>query len=409
MPSYPYRQGSLILICTRASLPQNRNSHSMYRLPCILITLLLTTALFTVEVASQDKDSSASMPTLRWDSTQVGRFTFSGLGRSQAFLKTDYGKARILNPATAEALKDRTIEKVQLVYTDFPKGKDLGYLHQQRLKRLHKLWPSLFERTLTQWELVRQTDCQSEGEAAKMFHGFVINYREPSSRSGSMSGAKKMELLLEGRMQPGDSTVLTILSRNKDWEDILVVADLTGSMSPYIGQLLLWLKLNSKTRPAKYFVFFNDGDEKSDFEKEIGKTGGIYYSDNADIWRLLELAKETMRNGYGGDEPENNMEAILFGIEQYPNFKEVVMIADNWATPRDMELIRRISVPVRVVLCGTEKGINPNYLDIARYTNGSVHTIEQDLDHLMELGEGETISIGERQYRIHKGRFKLVR
>ena len=190
---------------------------------------------------------------------------------------------------------------------------------------------------------------------------------------------------------------------------MLVVADLTGSMSPYIGQLLLWMKLNSNTRPAKYFVFFNDGDGKSDFEKEIGKTGGIYHTQTENVEDVLEIAKETMRNGFGGDEPENNIEALLFGMKEYPNFKELIMIADNWATPRDLALLSYVKKPIRVVLCGTEKGINPQYLDIARRSRGSVHTIEDDLETLMELNEGESIQVDGMEYRIENGRFKLVR
>lgn len=374
----------------------------------LLSTFLLLTIFLGQEAISQPI-SDIDPLSVNWDTVEVGRFSFSGLGSKQGFLKVDYGQSAILNPATAALLKGKIIERVQLVYTQYPKRQDLTALNKNRIRQLGEVWPELFSSGLIEWELVAQTDCTSESQAAAMFHGFAITYRKPSSFSGSLSGAKKMELLMEGQMAPSDSTVLNILSRNKKWEDILVVADLTGSMSPYIGQLLLWLKLNSKTRPAKFFVFFNDGDDKSDFEKEIGNTGGIYHSDTSSIHALLELAKETMRNGYGGDEPENNLEAVLFGMKQYPKFKEVVMISDNWATPRDLSLIRKINVPIRVVLCGTDKGINPKYLDIARYTKGSVHTIEDDLERLMELGEGETIQIKDRLYRINKGRFQLVR
>lgn len=343
------------------------------------------------------------------DTSQVDYFTFTDLGNSQAFLKMEYGKSTILNPASIELLKGYAIEKVQLVFTRHPKNTNLTILNQQRLVSLYEIWPEIFESGLIQWKLVEQTDCQSAKEAKELFHGFVINYREPASYSGSLSGAKKMELLADGKIAPKDSTVLKVLDRNKQWEEMLVVADLTGSMSPYVGQLLLWMKLNSNSRPVKFFVFFNDGDGKSDFEKEIGNTGGIYHTEALQIEDILNTAKETMRNGFGGDEPENNVEAILFGIKQYPQFKELIMISDNWATPRDLVLLSEVNIPIRIVLCGTEKGINPRYLDIARRTKGSVHTIEDDLETLMEINEGESISIDGRKYKIERGRFKLVR
>ena len=46
------------------------------------------------------------------------------------------------------------------------------------------------------------------------------------------------------------------MERHPEWNNMLVVADLTGSMSPYVGQLLLWLKLKTTTHPAKYFSVF---------------------------------------------------------------------------------------------------------------------------------------------------------
>lgn len=59
------------------------------------------------------------------------------------------------------------------------------------------------------------------------------------------------------------------------WNNMLVVADVTASMYPYTGQLLYWLKLHEDERRIKQFVF-NDGDDKDDAVKTPGNTGGIY-------------------------------------------------------------------------------------------------------------------------------------
>jgi hypothetical protein len=37
-----------------------------------------------------------------------------------------------------------------------------------------------------------------------------------------------------------DTTVSAVLNRNKDWNKMLINCDLTGSMSPYSTQLLVW-------------------------------------------------------------------------------------------------------------------------------------------------------------------------
>ncbi|MCH2085530.1 MAG: hypothetical protein MK226_24320, partial [Saprospiraceae bacterium] len=64
-----------------------------------------------------------------------------------------------------------------------------------------------------------------------------------------------------------------------------------------------------------------------------------------------------------------------------------------------------IDRPVRIILCGTQFGINKQYLDLARATKGSVHTIEKDISNLMNLREGEKITISGRTFVIENGKF----
>jgi len=54
-------------------------------------------------------------------------------------------------------------------------------------------------------------------------------------------------------------------------------------------------------------------------------------------------------------------------------------------------------------LCGTEDGINPQYLEIARESGGSVHTVEEDIYNLALLNVGETIRIGGQVFKIEPG------
>lgn len=204
-----------------------------------------------------------------------------------------------------------------------------------------------------------------------------------------------------------DSTIFKIFNRNKNWDKMSVICDFTGSMSPYTVQLLVWHKLNLKSNQHRieYFTFFNDGDNKSDFNKQIGKTGGIYHSKADNFDDIKELATTTIRNGYGGDTPENNIEAVLEAIDKCPNCNDIIMIADNFASPRDIALLSKVNKPIKIILCGTFGGINTSYLNIIRQNKGSLHTIENDILDLMNLNEGEKISIGEYNYKIKDGRF----
>lgn len=204
-----------------------------------------------------------------------------------------------------------------------------------------------------------------------------------------------------------DSTIYSVLKRNK-WDEMMLVIDVTGSMGVYTQQILKWIALETNLKRVKHVVCFNDGDTKKDKSKVKGSTGGIYHSEDATLASITEIMMKAMRNGSGGDSPENNVEAIMDGIKTDPNCKEIILIADNWANMRDYSMIADIKKPVRVIICGNSFGINTQYLDLARVTHGSVHTMEEDLMQLFKLNEGEEIKIGKQVYQIIDGKFVLV-
>jgi len=209
-------------------------------------------------------------------------------------------------------------------------------------------------------------------------------------------------------MAEQDSSIFKILKRN-NWKNTLFVCDVTGSMSPYISQLLLWYKLNLTKGLVKQFFFFNDGNGCNDYKKRIGATGGFYHVSANDINQVTSVLYEAMTNGDGGDIPENNIEAILEAIRMYPEYTNVVLIADNFATPRDLELLSKIKIPVKVILCGTYAGINTKYMDMVNQNRGSLHTINDDINNLTNLNEAEEISIDGITYKLKGGKFETVK
>lgn len=206
------------------------------------------------------------------------------------------------------------------------------------------------------------------------------------------------------------NVVYNVLKRNKNWNNKLIVADLTGSMYPYAQQLSTWLKLHfMKDTTSQNFVFFNDGDKKRDDEKKIGATGGVYHCKAKSVEELINTMELTIRKGQGGDAPENPVEAILYGLNKSGKVEDVILIADNWAKARDIKMLARIKVPVRVILCGVYEGmeINEDYLNIAYKTKGSVHTIEQDITDLMNQSSGKKFNINGVDYIIKNGSVKV--
>ena len=206
------------------------------------------------------------------------------------------------------------------------------------------------------------------------------------------------------RFYTPDSTVQKVLSRNS-WTKMMVCADVTSSMTPHVIQLMFWLKLNANNRSLRYFTAFNDGDDKDDKDKKIGSTGGIYSTRS---WNYIDLAKivyKAVNAGHGGDNAENDIEGLIDGQNNAVDCENYVLIADNNAPVKDISLLKNITKPIKVVVCGIKTNIRVDYLNIARKTGGSVHTIEDDITNLALMKEGEIFEFKGRQYKIKGGNF----
>jgi hypothetical protein len=204
-----------------------------------------------------------------------------------------------------------------------------------------------------------------------------------------------------------DSVIMSTLRRN-NWSNIAIVCDVTGSMSPYTAQLFAWIEQTQASGRCKHYLFFNDGDNKRTGQKTNGKTGGLYPILSGDFDTVCRKAAECMHAGDGGDIPENYIEALLAALKQFPATAEIVLIADNWASPRDLELFEKLNRPVHIILCGSRTGVNIDYLFLARQTGGSVHTVNQDINNLGTMKDGEYVQIGRQRFILRDERFIMV-
>lgn len=371
------------------------------------------------------------------------------LSGTQLYLKMGYGSSIISNSSEIKKLIGAKIASIDIVYSDHPQGDQYPSLTRKRIENLKKINPTLFTNKDIKWRLVRQINCTDQNSAKKLFHGIVITYRPAQTKAeiakeisylkdllsklpkGSTEAIAVAEIIdmerdflsdsistsgrffSEGSLAKGvypkfsDSTVIAVLKRH-NWTNMIITADLTGSMSPYTAQLFVWLRLNTTNDKVKQFVFFNDGDMTPDDKKIIGMTGGIYDTRSSKFEDVEKLAFTTMRNGYGGDGPENDIESLIKAIDLCPTCTNIVLIADNWAPIKDISLLTQIKKPIKIVLCGADYGINTEYLDLAKATGGSVHTMESDLTELMNLNEGQEITIRGQSFKIEKGKFVRI-
>lgn len=204
--------------------------------------------------------------------------------------------------------------------------------------------------------------------------------------------------------------VLAALAKS-DLNNAVVVCDVTGSMAPYSAEVIEFIQNQIKGKKAvpSRFVFFNDGDKKKDKQKKVGETGGIYKLTSANLDSIVEFMIRVMETGNGGgDLPENNVEAVIYAKKEFPNAKEIILIADNFATPRDLKLCNELSVPVKVIVCGGAI-LNEAYLDIVYYSKGTLVYNEAEITNISSFEEGATVKVGSMTYILSKGHFKLKR
>lgn len=331
-----------------------------------------------------------------------------------------YGEDAIISEKDRKILVEAQIISVDLVYTDFPKGQDLTSLNTHRIQKMYDFRKELVTNSDIKWRIIKQTSCTNEAEARVLFHGIVVHYKPIQDKeiieldlrglSAIPKNGDSLKSLVSKENPYGikllDSTIIKALERNSSWKNMVIVADMTGSMSPYATQLLVWFQLIMKDKRIKQVVFFNDGDSKNTAAKRIGSTGGIYMADTVSYSNILATATKTISKGSGGDCPENNCEALIESINKNPGVKEIIMIADNFAAIKDIILVDKITVPIRIILCGTGYlPIHVDYLTLARKTGGSIHTIAEDIDKLSALNEGQIIKIGLTKYQVIGGAF----
>jgi len=362
------------------------------------------------------------------------------------YLPTDFASPALLFPEQYHRISGRVIEKIELVYTTFRESDSFNQygLNYQRLLSFQKAAPEVFLNNTIEWKLVAQTGCRSSEQGKKMFHGFVVYLRPEQNEkltatelffldtlSKSIRNIVEEDSILyfmksKWDKQKGfvpdsatavyfskkhmpyfnlhDSTIMNVLNRNK-WSKMLMVVDVTGSMTQSTAQLMIWHKEHFKKERIRHFVFFNDGDQKGNSQKKELTTGGIYHLDATTAADIAQSVAHVMQKGNGGDAPENDVEAVLDGIKNCPECNDIVLVADNLANMRDFAYITNIGKPVHIILANQRAGVNPQYLALAYATHGSIHTAYEDIPALHLIPVSGSITIGGIAYKFNGTEF----
>ncbi|MGB0861777.1 MAG: hypothetical protein ACPG19_01990 [Saprospiraceae bacterium] len=198
------------------------------------------------------------------------------------------------------------------------------------------------------------------------------------------------------------------MNKTGDWLRTLIVTDLTGSMTPYMNQVLVWHSLNAIDNEDNQYLFFNDGRVRYRNGARISGGGGLFFTDNNEIGNVINTMNQTKNNYHGGDGPENDIEALMTAMELGEGYGTVILIADNYSAIKDkrkMSDLISLGMPIKIILAGNSSFIHEDYLELAYRTRGSIHTLHEDVSNLMDLKDGRSIRIGGEYYRVNRGRF----
>ncbi|WP_338814725.1 hypothetical protein V9L05_05680 [Bernardetia sp. Wsw4-3y2] len=325
---------------------------------------------------------------------------------------TSFGKIAVTNTSHSKLLNEVEVYRVELVYSKYPKTNNFQEIQQRklnlaRLEELEKTAPQLFK-TNVEWEFVAHV-VNTASQAKELYHGFVVYYKMKEEQKNKKEDvpetpnipntpnpeipvptfaynneSEEATFIKEGKPKP--NSTYQVFDR-QDWKDVVVVCDWTASMYHFATPVLLWhnqKNSQSDTSSIQNFVFFNDGDDTPNKEKKIGSTGGIYATKTGNTDEALQMMEESKAAGTGGDFPENDIEALIYAQKNYPKAKSLVLIADNMASVRDIQLLEELTeseIPVHILIARTEEidAIRPEYWDIAIQTKGTIHTLEEDI------------------------------
>jgi hypothetical protein len=200
------------------------------------------------------------------------------------------------------------------------------------------------------------------------------------------------------------------MDKTEDFLRTLIVTDLTGSMTPYMNEVLVWHALQAVNTDENQYLFYNDGRVRYKNGRKVPGGGGLFYTDNIELDHIIKTMKKVRNNYSGGDGPENDMEALITASEMGKGYGTVILIADNFSPIKDkkkMETFVRLNIPVKIILAGAERSmfVHEDYLELAYRTGGSIHTLTEDITNLMEVKDGGSITILGSVYRVSRGCF----
>jgi hypothetical protein len=205
-----------------------------------------------------------------------------------------------------------------------------------------------------------------------------------------------------------DSTVLLAIDEHPEWMKSPVIIDVTGSMSPYVAQILLWWKFFLNETHTHHFTVFNDGNKTPDHQKFVGKVKGVYQLKATNYEDLQSMVVSAMSKGDGGDSQENDIEAVLASQKSNPQAESFLLVTDNAAPVRDLSLLSNVKKQVNIIVCGRQDFLNPHLVEIAWKTGGAIFFKGHTYNDFSGFVENKEFTFGNERFLVSKGRVSFA-
>ncbi len=317
-------------------------------------------------------------------------------------------------------IKSYHVKEVRVIFTKYPVDKNFWNTNYYELLAARLQAAFAIDAKLNDvhinYSLILQTNCKTEDEAKGMLHSLEVVYElgerkiddddiEPTvydtlynqneDSLAWLNGITKANRFIK-KSKMSDTVVLKGLDIFSLQDSLLVVIDCTGSMAPYYSQVTLWAARNFF--PGHYYVLFNDAGPRI---LPLGQTGGYVDGRVSSVDQLIKLFKKaTATRGGNKETAENDIEGVLSGIQFFPDNKGVILVADNANCIRDYKLLSNVDQPVHIIPCGGGV-LNPQFLNVASYTGGSVFWQDQYIKDWITLCTGDIYMIGNDPYRFN--------
>ncbi|MDP4266078.1 MAG: hypothetical protein Q8880_01420 [Bacteroidota bacterium] len=203
-----------------------------------------------------------------------------------------------------------------------------------------------------------------------------------------------------------DSVALRVFVNHPEWKKSHVVINLSPDMYGNSGMVILWNSVFPENEVVENISFYNMEKKQKGYSK--GGVQDIINVPGSDSMTISRILKKYCKNNQEVNTTQNTVEVLLRTMSKAKDCNDIVLITDD-SYISDMHMVDNVSKPVHVIMCRTKNSskVNPQLLDLAYRTKGSLHVGDYDLTGLEKIDYKQKVEIGDELFELSlDGNFK---